>query len=66
MTPEPRRLSDDQYSEFKPQNITAQDLAELLPFLIPQWNISSKNGWVSKKVIEEIEAFKPHLRCYFS
>ena len=66
MTEEPRSLSDDQYRKFQPQNITAQELAELLPFVVAQWNISRKEEYVSKSCIEDIEKFKPHLRHHFT
>jgi hypothetical protein len=66
MAEEPRSLSPDQYRKFQPQNITAQELAELLPFVVAEWNISCKQEYVSKSCIEEIEKFKPHLRRHFS
>lgn len=66
MIEESRSLNPSQYSKFKPQNITVQDLAELLPFVVSEWNVSHKMGYVSKGCIENIETFAPHLRRYFS
>jgi hypothetical protein len=65
MTEKPHTINDSLYRLYEPQNITVQHLAELLPFVVSEWNISDKNGYVSKKCIEEIEKGAPHLRRYF-
>jgi len=65
MTEKRRTINDDQYRLYEPQNITVQHLAELLPFVVSEWKISRKNGYVSKTCIEEIERGAPHLRRYF-
>ena len=40
--------NNEQYRKFEPEyNITTQELAELLPLLIEDWQRGTKNGWLS-------------------
>ncbi len=55
----------DLHRKYEPEDITTQELAELLPLLIDQWRVSSMNGFVSTNFIKNLEKNKPTLIRHF-
>ena len=56
---------NDQYRKFEPEDITTQELAELLPLLIEEWQRGTRNGCVSTNFIKNLDRDKPALKRHF-